>query len=73
MSVRDIFEDGTMRYMLEKKLITPTVFRYVEISATVSFYQTQGHNKTQSVKITSDNCRVCEDTVWKALRATKDH
>lgn len=66
--VRDYFEEGIMRDMLNRKLITPTTFRFAEVIATYQYILPTAKNKTQAVKITSESCRVCEMTVWRAIK-----
>lgn len=68
MSTEDYYKNGIMKDLLHRRLITPTVYRYGEIYANVQHLRSNGHNKTQAVKLTSDTCRVCEDTVWKAIK-----
>lgn len=68
MSVKGLFDDGTMKYLLDRGLVTPTVFNYLDIFIEVKTLQQQGMKKSEAIQEASIRCKVCERTVWTAVK-----
>lgn len=71
MSVTDMYSNGIMKQLLDKGIITPTVYRSLEIVLEVQNLQLSGKKRSHAVEEVARKCRVCDDTVWKALRKIK--
>jgi len=71
MSVQEYYHNGIMKDLLNRGLITPTVYRYMDYFIEVKALEMKGVKTSHAVEQVSDKCRVCEDTVWKAMRKMK--
>lgn len=68
MSVTDMYANGIMKQLLDKGIITPTVYRSLEIFMEVKNLELSGKKRTHAVEEIAQKCRVCEDTVWRAIK-----
>lgn len=69
MNMKDLFENGTMSYLKEVGIVSPTVFRYKELNdALEQVKKSQQVCKTQAVSLVADKSKVGEKIVWKAAR-----
>jgi hypothetical protein len=54
--------------LTRKGLISVNSLAYFRYYETVKEHQKNGMNKTQAVKHASDDCKVSEKTIWKAVK-----
>ncbi len=67
-----LFDNGTMAYLKEVGVVSPTVFRYKELHDELErTQQTVKTSKTQAVAIVADKCKVGEQMVWRACKVMK--
>jgi hypothetical protein len=70
-NLKKLFEDGTIRQLVEIGFVTPTKLSYPVYVESVNRFMAQGLSKTEAVVETSIRCKVCESTVWKSIKIIK--
>ncbi len=63
----EVYQMGLVKWLMDRGLVTidrAIYFRYIEVFRV----HRKSNNKTESVKLTADECGVTEKTIWKALR-----
>ena len=68
MTLKTLHEDGTMAFLVQRGLITPSAFRRLEIFVEVKALEHQGLKRSHAVEQAAEKCKVCERVVWKSLR-----
>lgn len=67
-SLKEDFEDGTIMRLVKGGLIRPSVLNYPVYVNCVDEYMKRGMKKTEAVVETSLKCKVCELTIWRAIK-----
>jgi len=73
MSVKELHDNGTMNFLLQHGLITPSNFRKMEIFIEVKNQEMQGKKHSHAVEDAAKICRVCERTVWRAVNMFQEN
>ncbi len=73
MSIRELHENGSVALLVKAGIITPSAMRKLEYFVEVKNLEHQGVMKSHAVEQVAEKCRVCEDTVWKAIRSLKSY
>jgi hypothetical protein len=62
----------TVKKEVRMGLIPPTVLAHYAIYSRYDYYRRLGNHRSLSILITSDNCRVCENLIYKIIKEMEE-
>jgi hypothetical protein len=71
MSVVELYENGTIEYLLKNGLLSPAVPNYIEYFIKFSAYRNSGKTYREAIGILSRDYGVSSTTIKKAIKTIK--
>jgi hypothetical protein len=72
MSVVELYENGTISYLFQKGLVSPSIPAYIEYFIKFSSYRSDGRTYRESIDILSKEFHVSGTTIKKGIRTIKN-